>query len=462
MGIIIFWCCLGLAVGLTVGWLAAMRKNLNQLGRLQGELVAVREQAGQQASQVQERQQKIDQLNHEVADGQRQIGQLTQRIQDQSQAMEEQKKLLDQAQQKLQDTFKALASEALKTSKDDFLQLAKESLNAIMTKAQGDMGKHKEQIDALVKPLQDTLTVYQKQLQEIENSRKLAYGSLSKHLEELGKTHQELRSQTGVLATALKNPQVGGRWGELTLRRAAELAGMSEYCDYQEQVTSDGDVGRIRPDMIVRLPGGRLISVDSKLSYQSYIDAVNATDGDTRTQLLRKYSDAVRQHVKKLSEKSYWDQFKNDSVDLVVLFLPGECFFSAAVLEDKELIEYAMNNRVVLASPTTLIALLRAVAFGWRQEKLAASAEEIRKLGQELFDRIVNFIEPLAGVSKNLNQAVSSFNKAVGSLESRLIPSARKLNALGISGEDKLPDLNTVDTTPRELSSVIQLDGKGQ
>ncbi len=459
MGMAIGVGLLGLAVGLVVGWLGALRNSQSKVGLLQGELLATKEQAAQHAGQIQERQQKIEQLTRDVSDSQRQIGQLTQQIADQRQAIEEQKKLLDQAQQKLQDTFKALASEALKVSKDDFLQLAKESLSTLLTEAKGDMGKQKEQMDALVKPLQDTLTNYQKQLQEIESSRKLAYGSLSKHLEELGKAHQDLRNQTGILATALKNPQVGGRWGELTLRRAAELAGMSEYCDFQEQVSSDGDAGRIRPDMVVHLPGGRLISVDSKLSYQSYIEAVNATDGETRTALLRRYSEAVRQHVKKLSEKSYWEQFRDNSVDLVVLFLPGECFFSAAVLEDKELIEYAMSNRVILASPTTLIALLRAVAFGWRQEKLAQNAEKIRRLGQELFDRIVNFVDPLSDVSMHLGRMVGSFNKAVGSLETRLMPTARKFNELGVGDGEKLPDVGSVDVMPRELPELTARDG---
>lgn len=454
MGGVIIAAVVGLAIGLIVGWLFAAKNSLAQRGQLEGELAALKESAALLAAQIQERQAKIEQLGGKAADDQRQIGQLTQQIRDQQDALAEQKRLLDQAQQKFQDAFKALANEALKVSKDDFLQLAKESLNTLMAQAKGDLGKHKEQIDGLVKPLQETLVAYQKQVQEIENSRKLAYGSLSKHLEELGKTHQELRCRTGELATALKNPAVGGRWGELTLRRAAELAGMSEYCDFEEQVSRDGEAGRIRPDMIVRLPGGRLIAVDSKLSYQSYIDAANASDGELKTALLRKYSEAVRQHVRKLSEKSYWEQFQNNSVDLVVLFLPGECFFSAAVLEDKALIEDAMNNRVVLASPTTLIALLRAVAFGWRQEKLTQSAEQIRKLGQELFDRIANFVEPLKDLSTHLTRAVGSYNKAVASLDARLIPAARRFNELGIGDEQKVPELSGVDVIPRELPEI--------
>jgi DNA recombination protein RmuC len=451
---------IGVVVGLVVGWLVASKNNLGKLGQLEGELTAVRQQAQGQSGQIQERGQKIEEMNQSLSEGQRQIGSLTQQIADQQRAMEEQKKLLDQAQQKLQDTFKALASDTLKASKEDFLQLAKESLTTLLTQAKGDMGKHKEQIDGLVKPLQEALTNYQKNLQEMEKNYKQDYGSLSKHLEEMGKTHQALNTKTTELATALKNPQVGGRWGELTLRRSAELAGMSEFCDFEEQTSSTTESGKLRPDMIVHLPGGRLIAVDSKLSYQSYIDAVNATDPAMRMATLKKYSQAVRQHVQGLSSKSYWEQFQSHSVDLVVLFLPGECFFSAAVLEDKELIEYAMSNRVVLASPTTLISLLRAVSFGWRQEKLAENAERIRELGQEFFDRIVNFIDPLTEVSTHLNRAVKSFNAAVGSLETRLIPSAKKFNELGIGEESKIPGLSTVDITARELPSVTGLEGK--
>ncbi len=451
---------IGLIAGLVVGWLVASRNTLGKMGQLEGELSAARQQGQLQAERIQERERKMEEMNQTLSEGQRQIGSLSQEIADQRGAMEEQKKLLDQAQQKLQDTFKALASDTLKASKEDFLQLAKESLTTLLTQAKGDLGKHKEQIDGLVKPLQEALNVYQKNLQEMEKNHKQDYGSLSKHLEELGKTHQELNTKTTELATALKNPQVGGRWGELTLRRAAELAGMSEFCDFEEQTSSDTESGRLRPDMIVHLPGGRIIAVDSKLSYQSYIEAVNATDQVIRTATLKKYSQAVRQHIQSLSSKSYWEQFRDNSVDLVVLFLPGECFFSAAVVEDKELIEYAMGNRVVLASPTTLISLLRAVAFGWRQEKLAQNAEQIRKLGQEFFDRIGKFVEPLSEVSTHLNRAVKSFNIAVGSLETRLIPSAKKFNELGIGEESKIPDLATVDITARELPSIEGTDGK--
>ena len=441
----------GLIVGLVMGWLAASRRELGRMGQLAGELAATKERAAQLDQQLITREQKIELLNQELANGQEQIGRLAQQIQDQQKDLEEQKKILDDAQQKLQDAFKTLATDALKVSKEDFLQLAKQSFEGMLNQAKGDMGKHKEQMDSLVKPLHETLSKYQKELQEIENSRKLAYGGLSKHLEELTKAHVELQGKTCELATALKNPKVGGKWGELTLHRTAELAGMTEYCDFEEQVSMDADEGKLRPDMVVRLPGGRSIAVDSKLSYQSYIDAMNATDETARRDGLRRYAQAVRQHVQQLSSKSYWDQFKDQSVEFVVLFLPGESFFSAAVTADTELIDFAVKNRVMPASPTTLISLLKAVSFGWRQEKLTKNAEEIRKLGREFYDRMATFLNHLGDVGNSLNRAVGSYNKTVGSLESRFIPTARKFNELGVGEAEQLADLPSLDSSARQL-----------
>jgi DNA recombination protein RmuC len=292
-------------------------------------------------------------------------------------------------------------------------------------------------------------------VQEIEKSRNDAYGGLRKHLEELSKTQVELQGKTSELATALKNPKVGGKWGELTLHRTAELAGMAEYCDFYEQVSTDGEKGKFRPDMVVKLPGGRAIAVDSKLSYQSYIEAMNAPDEATKNDALRRYSQAVRSHVQQLSSKSYWDQLSEQSVEFVVLFLPGESFFSAAVGADPDLIDYAIKNGVMPASPTTLISLLKAVAFGWRQEKLAQNAEQIRTLGKEFYERMTTFISHLAEVGSSLNKTVNSYNKAVGSLESRFMPTARKFNELGVGEEGKLPEIEGVDRQPKELASGL-------
>jgi len=302
-----------------------------------------------------------------------------------------------------------------------------------------------------LKPMQEMLVRYQKELQEIEKSRSEAYGSLRKHLEELSRTQVELQSRTGELATALRNPKVGGKWGELTLHRTAELAGMSEYCDFFEQVSVESEGGRLRPDMVVKLPGGRAIAVDSKLSYQSYIEAMNASDDATRSVALQRYAQAVRVHVQQLAAKSYWDQFKNQSVEFVVLFLPGESFFAAAVNADPDLIDYAVKNGVMPASPTTLISLLKAVAFGWRQERLAQNAEEIRTLGKDFYDRMATFVQHLAEVGSSLNRTVNSYNKAVGSLESRFIPTAKKFNELGVGEDGKFPEIGAVDRLAREL-----------
>ena len=290
----------GLVAGLTVGWLIASKNSSKNLGQAQGELLAAKTLAEQLNQQLATSQRKNEELGG-------QVGKLGQQILDQQKDIEEQQKILEEAKQKFQDAFKALAADALKTSKEDFLQLAKKSIEAMLNQAKGDMGKHNEQINGLMKPLQETLGKYQKELQEIEKSRNDAYGGLRKHLEELSKTQVELQSKTGELATALKNPKVGGKWGEFTLHRTAELAGMSEHCDFEEQVSNDSENGKLRPDMVVHLPGGRAIAVDSKLSYQSYIEAMNATDDLTRNEALKRYSQEVRSHVQQLSSKSYWD-----------------------------------------------------------------------------------------------------------------------------------------------------------
>ncbi len=429
---------LGVAAGAVIGgiltWLLASRTQASKIGLLEGQLSETRQRETELNSQLKQAAEKIEFLTQD-------LGKLTQQTQDQKDLLE-----------KAKDSFKSLSSEALKSNKDDFLQLAKESLNAILKETRGDLGKHKEQIDSLVKPLHESLVNYQKNLHEMEKIRKEDKGSLGKHLEEITKINRELQSRTGELATALKNPKVGGKWGELTLKRAAELAGMTEYCDFEEQVSKNTETGRLRPDMVVHLPGGRTIAVDAKISYQSYIDAINETDESRRKELLRRYTQAIKSHINQLSSKSYSDYFKDDATELVVLFLPGESFFSAAFLADHELIEYGMERNILLASPTTLIALLRAVAFGWRGEQLAENAKKIRDEGEEFFNRITNFLDHFYKIGNSMGTTIKHYNAAVGSLESRLLPSARKFSEMGIGKSDKIPPITVIDTQPRELT----------
>ncbi len=448
MLIISLYIAIGVLLGFIAGWLWASKGKAVETAQLKSQLEFLKQQEEKLTNDIREKDKKIAELTERV-------GQLTQETQNQLKNIEEQKQLLKEAQDKLKDAFNSLATETLKASKQDFLQLAKETLNSLMNKTKGDLSQHKEQIQAMIKPLSETLKNYQNYLREIEKERSQAYGNLSKHLEQISKINKELQNRTGELATALKNPQVGGKWGELTLRRTAELAGMSEYCDFDEQISADTETGRIRPDMIVNLPGGRKIAVDSKISYQSYIEAVNATDETTRQEAMRKYAKAVKTHVQQLSSKSYWEQFGDDSVEFVVLFLPGESFYSAAVAADKELIEYAINNRVVLSSPTTLIALLKAVAYGWKQEQFTQNTKELYEKGRELFDRLSILAEHLAKIGNSLNSTVQHYNRAVSSFETRFVPSARRFNELGKFGDfEKIDSVNKIDVQARQFNQL--------
>jgi DNA recombination protein RmuC len=283
--------------------------------------------------------------------------------------------------------------------------------------------------------------------------RQSAYGGLEQHLKQLASEAEKLQQQTGSLATALKGgPQVRGRWGEMTLRRVAELAGMSEHCDFTEQETLTSEAGRQRPDMIVNLPGGRRIAVDAKVPLQAYLDAAAAGSEDERQKSLAHHGELVRKHMNQLAVRSYWEQFDR-TPEMVVLFLPGESFFAAALEQDRTLIEDGMEKRVILATPTTLIALLRAVAYGWRQEQLERNAQAISDLGKQLYDRVRTFVGHFEGVGSGLHRAIENYNKAVGSLESRVLPSARRFKELGAATGEEIVEAEPVDETPRALAA---------
>jgi DNA recombination protein RmuC len=367
--------------------------------------------------------------------------------------LDEQRRLLDEAGVRLSETFKALSSDVLGSQSESFLKLAREALTGFMARAEGDLAQRQQAIDALVRPLKESLERYDLQLREMEKARQAAYGTLSEQLRSLAATNEQLQRQAGSLENALKGgPQVRGRWGEMTLRRVAELAGMSEHCDFAEQETLTGNSGRVRPDMIVDLPGGRRIAVDAKAPLQAFLDATGATTEEQRRACLERHAQFVRAHLNQLAARAYWDQL-NPAPELVVLFLPGESFFSAALEQDRTLIEDGIQKRVILATPTTLIALLHAVAYGWRQEQMAQNAQKVSELGKQLYDRLRIFIRHFAGVGEALKGAVSDYNSAVGSLESRVLIPARKLKDLGAASGDDLTEVPTVDEIPRALSA---------
>jgi len=350
------------------------------------------------------------------------------RLESERKNLADQRALLDEAQAKLKDAFKALSSDALTASREQFIA----------------------QADQHLRPIQDALKTYEEHLAQIEKIRSDAYGGLKGHLDVLAQAHQSLQKEAHQLSTALRSPTVRGRWGEMTLRRVVEAAGMSPRCDFEEQASVTTEDGRLRPDMLIHLPGERTIVVDSKVPLAAYMDATEAAEEAARLAALARHAQDVRKHVRALSQKAYWDQFPT-APDFVVLFLPGESFFSAALEHDRSLMEDAMRSKVFLATPTTLMALLNVVAHGWRQQEMAASAERIAEAGRDLHERLRVFAEHFAKVGDGLRRAVGAYGQAVGSYASRLEPSARRLAELGASSGKDLPEVPTVEGPARSL-----------
>jgi DNA recombination protein RmuC len=350
------------------------------------------------------------------------------------------------AERKLSDSFKALASDALKTNTEGFLALARERLGAIQAEAEKHLDVRATEIKDVLKPVRETLDQVQQNLQKIEGTRQEAYQNLTREV-------KHLQAETGNLVTALRKPEVRGRWGEVQLRNVVEFAGMVDQCDFLEQVTTED--GRQRPDLIVKLPGGKHIVVDAKVPIAAYIDALERPAGEEREAKLKEHAQQVRTHISKLAQKSYYEKFA-PTPEFVVLFLPGEAFFSAAMERDPGLFDEGSQRNVILATPTTLIALLKTVYYSWKQERIAENAMKISALGRELYDRTAKMMEHLDKVGRSLDTAVSAFNQTIGSYESRVVPSARQLKELGVAGQKEIGEILKVELRSRSVEQPTE------
>ena len=357
---------------------------------------------------------------------------------------------VDEAQARLRDAFAALSADALKGNNQMFLDLASTKLGEFQAQARTDLDARQKAIDETLKPVQESLARVDAQIREVEKARAGANAALAEQLTALARTQGALEAETKNLRTALRSPNVRGSWGEMQLRRAVEAAGMVEYCDFDEKPSAMTDQGRRSPDVVVKLPGGRRIVVDAKVPLEAYLKAVDAADETERQTWLQDHARQVKAHIDGLSRKAYWDQFQ-PTPEFVFMFLPGEALLAAALQQDPTLLEYGVAKRVIPATPLTLIALLRAVAYGWQQEKVAANAEEVGRLGRELYDRIGVVARHFAAVGKNLKEATDAFNRAVNSIEGRLLRTARKLKEAGAGSADEVPELEPIDVTPHEF-----------
>jgi len=436
----------GTGLGIWMGWLMGMRR----AGAAEATAAVLRQQVGDGKS-------RADRLERELLEANAARVQNETEARETARAAAEQRRLLDDAEAKLGDTFQALAAKALQNSSQGFLTLATEKLGAMRDQAASELEARQRAgvaaIEGIVKPVKESMDKVDQQIKAIERDRGHAYGTLSEQVRSLAATHERLRAETGNLVNALRAPAVRGRWGEIQLRRVVELAGMLEHCDFDQQATVTTDDGRLRPDLVVRLPNGRNLVVDAKAPLGAYLEALEAPTEEARAVCLERHAAQVKAHIHKLAAKSYWEQFPT-TPEYVVLFLPGETFYSAALQQIPSLIEEGVAQRVLLATPTTLIGLLQAVHYGWRQERVAETAQEISRCGRQLHERIATLVEHFVSLGASLGQSVKHFNTAMASFEGRVLVSARRLEELDARGKKEIPPRPQIDARPRALAPI--------
>jgi len=445
----------GIAVGAVAAWWAfRMRANQSyEAGRSESAaaLAAYQERLNAREQEIASVRETLTKEVTERERLQEQNTTLKAQLEGERRAAHERKESFQLAADELALKFKALSRDALKDNNQSFLELARATLEKFQETAKGDLELRQKAIDQLVKPLKDSLEKVDGKIGEIEKARAGAYSELREQVKALATSQLQLQTETGNLVKALRTPHVRGRWGEIQLRRVVEMAGMLQYCDFVEQETVATEDGRIRPDMIVRLPGNRTIVVDSKVPFDAFYESISTPDEHVRLQKVREHARLVRAHIVALSRKSYWESVQ-PTPEFVLLFLPGETFYSAALENDPKLIEDGVTQGVIIATPSTLIALLKAVSYGWRQEQMAANAQEVSKLGKHLYDRLRVFTGYFAEIGKGLDRALESYNKGVGSLEARVLVTARKFKERGAIAGEEIETVEPIDKAARALS----------
>jgi len=438
----------GAGLGGVLGWFLLRTKATSASA---ADLATLKERLAGKESELQKTQETFNYELAEHKNSRLENVQLKAALEGERRAAQERKDSFKQAAEELSEKFKALSRDALKDNNQSFLELARATLGKFQESAKGDLELRTRAIDQLVRPLKESLEKVDGKIGELEKTRAGAYSELREQVKALATSQSQLQAETGNLVKALRAPHVRGRWGEIQLRRVVELAGMLQYCDFVEQETLATEDSRIRPDLIVRLPGNRTIVVDSKVPFDAFYESITTTDEVVRLAKLKEHARLVRAHITALSRKSYWETVQ-PTPEFVLLFLPGETFYSAALEHDPKLIEDGVSDKVIIATPTTLIALLKAVSYGWRQEQMAANAQEVSRLAKDLYDRLRTFTGHFADVGKGLDRALDSYNKGVGSLEARVLVTARKFKELGAITGEEIETLEPIDKLARPLS----------